>query len=187
MADDAQMVQGWQQTVDAAHQELQDTANTVGNGIADIVNGIASYGNAMLHDPADVIAMAGGAGLSALGAAGLVTSVGLDGTGVGTAPGLLLGAGSLAAVGGGLGIADAAGKRLADAATGADQVAPMQANIFGRAKPNDADLNDQRLHAQESQRAHDQLEATGKVPKNVPPPRNSSAWDTYKRKNNLAP
>jgi hypothetical protein len=116
MADDAQMVQGWQQTVDAAHQELQDTANTVGNGIA-----------------------------------------------------------------------DAAGKRLADAATGADQVTPMQANIFGRAKPNDADLNDQRLHAQESQRAHDQLGATGKVPENVPPPRNSSAWDTYKRKNNLAP
>lgn len=188
MVDGAQVVLGWQQAVDTVHQQLQDTANTVGNGVADVVNGIASYGSAVLDHPGDALAMVGGAALAVLGAGGEIGGAALDATGIGAALGVPVGVVSAGAIGGGLATAAAGAAGLAQAATGADQVQPMQANIFGRAKPGDADLEDQRKFADASQRARDYVESTGKLPpkSQIPPvTRNSRDWEKFKDKNGL--
>lgn len=114
----------------------EDLADGAGAVAAQIGNGAASLGNAMLNNPLDTIAIVGGGALATVSAAGVVGSVALDATGVGLVGGVPLGAASIAGVATGVGIAGAGAVGLAAHALGDDRVAPFTVN-------SDADAGDE--------------------------------------------
>ncbi|HUK72576.1 MAG TPA: hypothetical protein VLW50_28055 [Streptosporangiaceae bacterium] len=95
---------------------------------AHVINGLASFGNAAIHDPGALATAVGGAGLTAVSAGGEGLGLALDATGVGAVPGVALG--GLSAAGMAVGVS-AAGAGLAviarDAAT-SDHVSLMNAS-----------------------------------------------------------
>lgn len=94
------------------------------NGLVDVVNGVASVGNAMLRHPEALLAMLGGAGMIA-GGAGLFGGGGaVSLTGVGATIGAPTAAGGAALIGGG--IAGVGATVVAVDAIGAGRVEPMQ-------------------------------------------------------------
>lgn len=101
---------------------LGHTMSAVG---AHVVNGLASFGNALLHHPGEVLAAAGGIGLMAVSATGEVAGVALDATGVGAVAGVPLNAVSTAGIIAGAGITGAAVASIASHAAGDDQVSPV--------------------------------------------------------------
>jgi hypothetical protein len=93
---------------------------------AEVVNGLASFGNAMVHHPGDVAAMVGGIGLTIVSGAGEGLGVALDATGVGAVAGVPLNAISAAGIVTGVGIAAAGAGDLAHHAATDDRVSPMK-------------------------------------------------------------
>jgi uncharacterized protein YukE len=110
--------------------KVGDFFGDVGEGIknvgVDTVNGLASFGNAMLHHPGDVAALVGGAALTTISAAGDGLGVALDATGVGAVAGVPLNAVSTAGVVAGAGITAAATGDLLQHAMSDDQTSPLQ-------------------------------------------------------------
>jgi hypothetical protein len=91
-----------------------------------VVNGLASFGNAMVNHPGDVLAAAAGIGLTTVSAAGDGLGVALDATGVGAVAGVPLNAVSTAGVVAGAGITTAAVGDLMQHAASDDHVSPMR-------------------------------------------------------------
>jgi hypothetical protein len=110
--------------------KVGDFFGDVGEGIknagVDVVNGLASFGNAMIHHPGDVAALVGGAALTAISAAGDGLGIALDATGVGAVAGVPLNAISTAGVVAGAGITAAATGDLLQHAATDDQISPLQ-------------------------------------------------------------
>lgn len=111
--------------MDTAPQEsswLSDLGHTLANAGADVVNGLASFGNAALNHPLDVLAAAGGLGLTTISAAGFGGGTVLDATGVGAVAGVPVQAVSAAGMASGVGITTAAMADLGQHASGDDNV-----------------------------------------------------------------
>lgn len=102
-----------------------DFLTDVGNFGADLLNSMASFGNAALQNPDLALSALGGAGLAALGGAGVVGGIGITGTGVGALPGIGLTALSAAGVATGVAISGTALAAIASNASGADRVTPV--------------------------------------------------------------
>lgn len=94
----------------------------------DVVNGVASAGNAMVHDPGGVFALIGGIGLAGLSSGGEALGVGLDATGVGAIAGVPLNALSAAGIASGVSIAGAGTASIARNAAGQDRLTLMQSS-----------------------------------------------------------
>lgn len=115
--------------------KVGDFFSDVGAGLENfaghVVNGAASLGNAALHHPEDILTMAAGAGLMALGAGGEVGGVVLDATGVGAVVGVpanVVSAGVIAT--GGAMTAAGAGDLMMHASS-EDGVSPMRTDHTG--------------------------------------------------------
>jgi hypothetical protein len=115
--------------------DVKHIASEVGAGLenagADVVNALTSVGNAAVHHPGDVAAMVGGTVLTGLSLTGELGGAVLDITGVGTVPGLALGAISTAGVAAGGTIAYAGARDLMMQAQGDDQVSPARNDHTG--------------------------------------------------------
>lgn len=105
---------------------LDDLGNFVADAGAHLVNGLASFGNAMINHPLDVLAAAGGAGLTVVSAAGEGFGVILDATGIGAVAGVPLNAISAAGMATGATMATGAVADMAMHASGDDHVSPME-------------------------------------------------------------
>jgi hypothetical protein len=90
-----------------------------------VVNGVASFGNAMVNHPGDVLTAVGGIALTGISAGGDGLGVVLDATGVGAVAGVPLNAISTAGVVLGAGMTAAATGDLARHAATDDHVSPM--------------------------------------------------------------
>jgi len=90
-----------------------------------VVNGVASFGNAMVHNPGSVALAAAGIGLAAVSAGGEGLGLALDATGVGAVAGVPLNVVSAAGVAAGAGITTAAMANIASHAGGDDRVNPV--------------------------------------------------------------
>ena len=90
-----------------------------------VVNGVASFGNAMANHPGDVLTAAGGIALTGISAGGDGLGVVLDATGVGAVAGVPLNAISTAGVVVGAGMTAAATGDLARHAATDDHVSPV--------------------------------------------------------------
>ncbi|GAA5151967.1 putative T7SS-secreted protein [Amycolatopsis dongchuanensis] len=114
----------------AAAPEKSSWLDDVGNFVADVgahlVNGLASFGNAMLNHPGDVLAAAAGAGLTVVSAAGEGIGIVLDATGVGAVAGVPLNAVSAAGMATGATITAGAVAHMAVNAAGDDHVEVVQ-------------------------------------------------------------
>jgi hypothetical protein len=77
---------------------FSDVGADLENVCGHVVNGLASFGNAMAHHPGDVGLAAAGAGLMLVGGVGDAGGLVLDATGVGAIAGVPMNAASTAAV-----------------------------------------------------------------------------------------
>jgi hypothetical protein len=100
-------------------------AEAVGDGL---VNGLASFGNAVIQHPGATAAAVGGTMLAGISAAGDAGGLVLDATGVGAVAGAPLNVVSTAGVAVGIGIAGASLGTLAADAAGPDRVTLMQSS-----------------------------------------------------------
>lgn len=96
------------------------------NALADLVNGAASVGNAIIQNPDALLALLGGGALTLGGGAAAVGGGGLAATGVGAVPGGAAAAGGVAAVGTGGALAALGASRLAREAAGSAGVMLME-------------------------------------------------------------
>ncbi|GDY33442.1 hypothetical protein GTS_50750 [Gandjariella thermophila] len=107
-----------------------DFFSDLGHGIenvgADVLNGLASVGNAAANHPGDVLLAAGGAALTAVSAAGDGLGAVLDATGVGAVAGVPLNAVSTAGVAAGGSMVVAAMGDLGRHAASDDKVSPVK-------------------------------------------------------------
>lgn len=110
--------------------KVGDALGDVGDGLLNagghVVNGLASFGNAMVHHPGETAAMLGGAALTTVAAAGDGLGLALDATGVGAVAGVPLNAVSTAGVVAGATITTAAAGSLAMHAANEDAVSPAR-------------------------------------------------------------
>ncbi|MGA5299545.1 putative T7SS-secreted protein [Nucisporomicrobium flavum] len=103
--------------------EAGDLVHDVGGHV---VNGLASFGNAMLHHPGDVALAAAGIGLAAVSTGGEGLGLALDATGVGAVAGVPLNIVSAAGLTAGATMTMAAAGDLAANAAGDDHVSPVE-------------------------------------------------------------
>jgi hypothetical protein len=115
--------------------KVGDFFDDVGAGLAnvggEIVNGLASVGNAALHNPGDLATMAAGAGLMVLGAGGEFGGVALDATGVGAVVGVPANVVSAGVIATGATMVGAGATHMMMAAAGDDHVEPMRTDHEG--------------------------------------------------------
>lgn len=104
---------------------LDDVGDFLSDAGAHVVNGVASFGNAMVNHPGDMLAAAAGIGLTALSAAGEGTGLALDATGVGAVAGVPLNVVSAAGMATGATMTGVAMANIASHAAGDDHVSPM--------------------------------------------------------------
>jgi hypothetical protein len=104
-----------------------DAANATGT----LVNAFASFGNAVLHDPADTLTTIAGAALTVVGAGGEVGGVALDATGIGALVGVPANIVSAGAIVAGVSMVAAGGQGLARNAAGDDRVQVMRTDHTG--------------------------------------------------------
>ncbi|MGH3875027.1 MAG: putative T7SS-secreted protein [Pseudonocardiaceae bacterium] len=110
---------------------FEDVGAGVANFAGHVVNGVASFSNAMLHHPEDLAATAAGLGLMLLGAGGEVGGVALDATGVGAVVGVPVNVVSAGAIATG-GVMAAAGMGdLMMHSSSDDSVSPMRTDHAG--------------------------------------------------------
>jgi hypothetical protein len=111
--------------------KVGDVLGDIGDGLenagAHVVNGLASFGNAMLNHPGDVVTLAGGIALAGVSAAGDGLGVALDATGVGAVAGVPLNVISTAGVVAGTSLTAAATGDLMQHAATDDHVSPADA------------------------------------------------------------
>jgi hypothetical protein len=110
-----------------------------------VVNGIASFGNAMLHHPGETAAMVGGIALAGISAGGEGLGIALDATGVGAVAGVPLNVVSAAGVAAGVGIAGTAATSLAMNAADEDAVSPARGSEPERSAPSKTDRMKEHL------------------------------------------
>jgi hypothetical protein len=110
---------------------LDEAGNFLADAGAHLVNGLASFGNAVVNHPGDLATTAMGFLGMAAGAGGEVLGTVLDATGVGAIPAVALQAGSATLIAGGATAAAAGATQLAMHAMGDDHVSPMQTNSTG--------------------------------------------------------
>lgn len=115
--------------------DLENLAGDAWHGIenagAQVVNDAASFGNAAINHPGEVLSAFGGLGLTALSAAGEGGGLALDATGVGAIAGVPLDAVSAAGMATGVGITGASIAAMASQAGGEDHVEPLKTNSGG--------------------------------------------------------
>lgn len=97
----------------------------------DVLNGVASFGNAMIQHPGDTGTLLGGAVLASAGAAGDAGGAVLDATGFGAVIGVPANVVSTAAVGAGVTMMAASGGDLASHAAGDDSEEPVDTGKSG--------------------------------------------------------
>ncbi len=102
-----------------------DALRALGNLGIEIVNALASYGNAMIHHPGETAAMLGGLLLTAAGVGGEGGGLVLDATGVGAIAGVPINIASAGMIVAGVGVTAAAAGSLAAHAAGDDRVEVM--------------------------------------------------------------
>jgi Bacterial toxin 28 len=106
-----------------------DFFSDVGDGLVnmgvDVVNGLASFGNAMLHHPGDTALLVGGIALTVVSAGGEGLGVALDATGVGAVAGVPLNVVSAAGIAAGATMTAAATGDLIQHAATDDQTSPL--------------------------------------------------------------
>ncbi|KAA9157944.1 hypothetical protein FPZ12_023970 [Amycolatopsis acidicola] len=115
----------------AAPQEsswIDDAGNFVADAGGHLVNGLASFGNAVINHPGELATIAMGFLGMAAGAGGEALGTVLDATGVGAAAGVPLQAASAGLIASGATAATAGAAQLAMHAAGDDHVSPMQTN-----------------------------------------------------------
>jgi hypothetical protein len=104
----------------------------VGDGLQhmgdDVLNGLASVGNAALHHPGDIGVMAAGLGLTVLSVGGEIGGVALDATGVGAVIGVPANVVSAAGIVTGASMMMAGAADLGSHATGDDAVSPASSD-----------------------------------------------------------
>jgi Putative T7SS secretion signal domain len=109
--------------------EVGDFLGDVGTGLLhageEAVNGLASLGNAVLHNPLDVVGTATGLALAAVGVGGEGLGLALDATGVGALVGVPAGALSATAIAAGATMMAASVGDLGRHAAGNDHVSPI--------------------------------------------------------------
>lgn len=103
----------------------EQAGTAVMNAGAGAINALASVGNAVVQNPEAVLAVAGGAALTAVAATGEVAGVALDVTGAGAVAGAPLGAVSTAGIVTGAGMVAAGVGNIAYQAAGDDAVEPV--------------------------------------------------------------
>lgn len=113
---------------DKVGNALSGFGHDVVNAGENLVNGLASAGNAIIHHPGDLLSIAGGIGLTTISAAGEGGGMALDATGVGAIAGVPLNAVSAAGIAGGVGLIGVGVGDLARHAAGDDRVQAMQSN-----------------------------------------------------------
>jgi hypothetical protein len=112
---------------------LDDLGGFTADVGANVVNDVASVGNAMLNHPEDVAAALAGIGLTVASGAGEGLGLGLSATGAGAVAGVPVSAVSAAGMTAGVGITGAAMASIASNAAGGDRVEPVKT---GEAAPN---------------------------------------------------
>lgn len=118
---------GWlSQLVSGAEHLGESALHGLENAGADVVNGLASFGNAAIHHPGELAAAVGGIGLTVLSAAGEGGGLVLDATGVGAIAGVPLNAISAAGMATGVGITGVSMAAMASQAGGEDHVEPVK-------------------------------------------------------------
>lgn len=150
------LIRGWEQGVDAAFQQRQAALGmsvpasppepsfleTVGEGIEDgienVVNGLAEVGNAaayaVVNNPGAVAEVAGGLLLAGLGTGTGGGGAVVSATGVGAVVGVPAAAAGAAMIAAGGGLAIDGARRLAETASEAPAIEPIQVNIWGNSK-----------------------------------------------------
>jgi hypothetical protein len=110
---------------------FSDVGAGLENAGGHVVNGLASFGNAVADHPGDVGTAAAGAGLMLLGGVGEVGGGALDLTGVGIIPGVAVNAASTAAIVAGGGLVAGGAADLMMHATSDDSVSPARTDHTG--------------------------------------------------------
>ena len=109
---------------------IGDAAEWVGNGLQDVgiavVNGLASFGNAMVHHPGDAALLLGGLLLMGVSGVGEGGGLALDATGVGAVVGVPLNVVAAAGIVAGAGMAAAGAGSLAQHAAGDSRVEVLE-------------------------------------------------------------
>jgi len=152
----------------------------IGHGLenagADVVNALASVGNAALHHPGDVALAAGGALLAAASAGADGAGVALDATGVGAVAGVPINVVSTAGVVAGAGLAAAATGDLLHHAASDDSVSPMNSNADSTGTAGRAGTKTDRIKEHLTDRDLDaaRRELDGEVVATKP---DGTAWD----------
>jgi hypothetical protein len=108
-----------------------DALHGLENTGKEIVNGVASFGNAAIHHPGELAAAVGGIGLTALSAAGEGGGLVLDATGIGALGGVPLNVVSAAGMATGVTITGTAVGAMAMQAAGGDHVEPLKTDSGG--------------------------------------------------------
>jgi uncharacterized protein YukE len=139
---------------------------------ADVVNGLASFGNAMIHHPGETAALAGGLLLTAVSATGDGVGFALDATGVGAVGGIPLNAVSTAGVVAGAGMTGTAAASLMQHAAGDDAVSPVGGSSPARSVPTKTDRMKEHLTERDLDAARREL--NGEV---VATKRSGQPWD----------
>lgn len=103
---------------------LDDLGNLLGDVGAHIVNGVASFGNALLNHPDLVVQALGGLGLTVASSAGEGVGAVLDATGIGAVAGVPLQAASAAGIATGATLAGTAMANIIQHAAGDDHIEP---------------------------------------------------------------
>jgi hypothetical protein len=117
---------------------FSDAGADLENAGGHVLNGAASFGNAMVHHPGDVALAAAGAGLMIVSGAGDAGGVVLDATGVGAFVGVPINVVTTAGVVAGGGMLAAGVGDLTMNATGDDHVSPAAPTTPGRAAQTSA-------------------------------------------------
>ncbi|WP_433371358.1 putative T7SS-secreted protein [Actinoplanes sp. CA-142083] len=112
---------------------------------AHLVNGLASFGNAMVHHPGETAAMVGGIALTAISATGEGAGFALDATGVGAVAGVPLNVVSAAGIVAGTSMAGVASTSLMQHAAGDDAVSPLNGSSPARSVPSKTDRMKEHL------------------------------------------
>jgi uncharacterized protein YukE len=139
---------------------------------ATIVNGVASFGNAMVHHPGETAALVGGVALTAISAGGEGVGLALDATGVGAVAGLPLNAVAASGVAAGAGLTDAATTSLMQHAAGNDALSPVRGSEPARTSPTKTDRMKEHLAEKDLDAARRELD--GEVVATKP---NGQPWD----------
>lgn len=110
---------------------FSDLGAGVANVAGTVVNGVASFGNAVIHHPGDLVTTLAGAGLMAVGAGGEIGGAALDATGVGAVIGVPANVVSAGVIATGGAMAAAGAGDLMMHASSDDRVNPMRTDHTG--------------------------------------------------------